>query len=335
MHDSFVEGFCLKLEGYLEQEEIKQVANLLSIYTMEYDIKPITTDLITTEYRLPDAYYIYMASKEQDGKMSDGSKSQYKMCLEKLLFRFGIPLNDITINHLRLYIQEISVNSRTGKKLSRTTINQRKSIIKSFFHWLYEEEFITKDPSIRIKPERNDSKPRSAFTDVEIETIRSFCKSWRERAIIDTLYSSGIRVSELCGLNKSDIDLDKRELTIFGKGGKWRTSYIDASTVISLRMYFNLRDDANDAAFIGEREPHARLSTSGVRTILNSISERSGVDNIIPHRFRHTMATRGINLGMPIESVQMILGHSQIKTTLHYTHVSNDKVKSDHQRYIQ
>lgn len=335
MHNSFVDGFCLKLEGVLQPCDIKQVANLLDIYTMNYDIKPLSTELSVSEYKLPEAYYVFMAAKEQDGQLSETSKDQYRICIEKLLFRFGIPLSSITVNHLRLYIQEISVNSKTGKKLSRTTINQRKSIIRSFFKWLYEEEYIGKDPSIRIKPERSDSKPRKAFTDVEIESMRSCCSDLRERAIIDILYSSGIRVSELCGLDKSDIDLDKREITVFGKGGKWRTSYIDASAVVSLKAYFNSRNDDSQAAFVSERRPHQRLHPKAVRNILHDVSEKSGVDNVIPHRFRHTMATTGINSGMPIESVQAVLGHSEISTTMRYAHVSNDKVKSDHRRYIQ
>lgn len=335
MHNSFVDGFCLKLENLLNPEEIRQVSNLLNVYTMGYDIKPLSTDLTVSEYRLPEAYYVFMAAKEQDGRMSEKSKEQYRLCLEKLLYRFGLPLGNITINHLRLYIQEISVNSRTGKKLSKTTINQRKSIIRSFFKWLYEEEYIEKNPAIRIKPDKGDSKPRKEFTDVEIEAMRSSCGNLRERAIIDLLNSSGIRVSEMCGLNRKDIDLDKREITVYGKGGKWRTSYIDASAVVSLKRYFDSRTDDDPAAFVSDRNPHKRLSTSGVRKTLHSVSEKSGVENIIPHRFRHTMATKGINSGMPIESVQSILGHSMIETTLHYAHISHEKVKDDHRRYIQ
>lgn len=334
MHDSYVDGFCLKLENILDREKIKEVANLLYIYSIDYEIKPIKNNIIVSEYKLPNAYYIYMAAKEQDGKMSKKSREQYRMCLEKLLYYFRMPLNEITVNHLRLYIQEISFNRKSGKELSKTTINQRKSIIRSFFTWLYEEEYINKNPSIRIKPDKNDSRPRKEFTDIEIEAMRS-CSNLRERAIIDILYSSGIRVSEMCGLNRKDIDFEKREITVYGKGGKWRTSYVDASAIVSLKKYIDSREDTEDAVFVTQRKPNNRLTPSSIRKILYNVSIKSGVDNVIPHRFRHTMATKGINSGMPIESVQKILGHSQIKTTLQYAHVSLEKVKNDHRRYIQ
>ena len=94
-------------------------------------------------------------------------------------------------------------------------------------------------------------------------------------------------------------------------------------------------DDDNPALFVSERKPHKRLTTSAVRRALHNLEPEAGVDNIIPHRFRHTTATNAINSGMPVESVQAILGHSEIGTTMRYAHVSNDKVKADHQRYMR
>lgn len=335
MSDSFADGFCLKLQGILEPEQIKQVKDLLNVYIANYDIEPITTDLAIRDYQLPDAYYIYMATKEQDGKMKAGTKRQYEMCLEKLLFRFCLPLDQITINHLRLFLQEISINQKTGGHISKATLNQRKNIIRSFFSWLYEEEYIEKDPSKRIRPERADSKPREAFGDEQIEKMRAACQTARERAIIDLLVSSGIRISECVGLDITNVDLEKREVVVFGKGEKWRTSYIDAAAVVSIRRYLATRSDNNKALFVTSREPHKRLSPAAVRRSLKKLSEVSGVPNIIPHRFRHTMATKAINSGMPIESVQSILGHSEINTTMNYAHVSSDKAKMDHKRYMQ
>ena len=332
---SFTDGFCLKLNGILNPEDIRKVRDALEIYTIGYDITPAKMDVIVSNYQLPQAYYIFMAAKEQDGKMKDSSKKQYKMCLEKMLFMFCLPLEKITVNHLRLYLHNISVNNKTGKELSKSALNQRKSIIRSFFKWLYEEEYIPKDPSVRIKPERNNSKPRAAYQDIQIESLRMACANSRDRAIVDLLTSSGIRVSECVGLNISDVDLDKREITVFGKGEKWRTSYIDAATVVSIRKYLSTRDDGSEALFVWNRKPHKRISTSGVRRCLHRLSAESGVQDIIPHRFRHTMATSAISRGMPIESVQTVLGHSNINTTMHYAHVSNSKAKADHERYMQ
>lgn len=143
----------------------------------------------------------------------------------------------------RLHIQEISRNPKTGAPLSKVTINQRKSILRSFFSWLYEEEYIDKDPSRRIKPDKAEPKPRTAYKDIQIETLRQSCKTLRERAIIDLLTSSGIRIAECARLNRSDVDFMQREIRVFGKGEKWRTSYIDASSVVSLQSYLSSRTD--------------------------------------------------------------------------------------------
>lgn len=335
MSDTFTEGFCLRLQGVLPPEQIRAVRDLLNIYTTGFEIKQVTTELSVPDYQLPEAYYIYMASKEQDGRMRPGTKEQYRLCLENLLFFLKMPLDRITVNHLRLFLQETGTNRKTGEPLSKVTLNQRKSIIRSFFSWLYEEEYIPKDPSLRIRPDHTQPKPRTAYLDVQVESLRHACTSDRERAIVDLLISSGIRISECVGLNIADVDLAKREIIVLGKGGKWRTTYMDAAAEVSLRKYLESRDDDNPALFVSERKPHKRLTTSAVRRALHNLEPEAGVDNIIPHRFRHTTATNAINSGMPVESVQAILGHSEIGTTMRYAHVSNDKVKADHQRYMR
>ena len=335
MSETFTSGFCLKLNGVLEPEQIKAVKELLDIYTMGFEIKPITTDLTVSEYQLPQAYYIYMASKEQDGRMKPGTREQYRMCLEKMLFRLRMPLEQITVNHIRLYLHEISTNQKTGKPLSKASMNQRKAIIRSFFQWLYEEEYIQKDPSVRIKSERSDSRPRTAFKDTQVEALKQASSSARTHAIIDLLTSSGIRIAECAGLNISDVDFDKREIVVYGKGEKWRTAFIDAATVVSIKAYLKTRTDDNPALFVTERKPHKRIASGAIRKSLHKLADEVGVSNVIPHRFRHTMATTAIERGMPIESVQAILGHTSISTTLRYAHMSTDKIRRDHKTYMR
>jgi len=335
MCDSFTEGFCLRLQGVLPPEQIRAVKDLLNVYAVNYKIEQIKTELSVPGYQLPEAYYIYMAAKEQDGRMKAGTREQYRMCIEKLLFFLQMPLDHITVNHLRLYIQEISTNKKTGKPLSKVTLNQRKTIIRSFFSWLYEEEYIPKDPSRRIKLDKAEPKPRTAYQDIQVESLRHACACARDRAIIDLLISSGIRIAECVGLDIADVDLDQREVRVYGKGEKWRTSYIDAAAVVSIKEYLAARTDDNPALFVSLKKPHNRLTPKAIRDRLHNLSDASGVQNIIPHRFRHTMATEAINRGMPIESVQALLGHSEISTTMHYAHVSGDKVKADHARYLQ
>ena len=111
--------------------------------------------------------------------------------------------------------------------------------------------------------------------------------------------------------------------------------YIDAAAVVSLRAYLATRSDDSEALFVSSKAPHKRLSAGAIRRILHKLSAVTGIEDIIPHRFRHTTATRAIDRGMPIESVQAMLGHEEISTTLRYAHVSKEKVKRDHQTYMR
>lgn len=330
---AFVDGFCMYLTQFTD-EQVKFIKEKLNIYTMGFEIKPVTAELVAVEYNLPQELLLFLTTKKQDGRMSPRSYEQYYSCLSKMLYDIRLPLDAITVNHLRMHISRISTDKRTGKPLSQNTLDQRKSIIRSFFQWLCQEEYITKDPSVRIKPVRASTKPRCAYRDVDIETMRNACETTRDKAIVDLLSSSGIRVEECSRLNRFDVNFDEREIKVFGKGSKHRTSFIDAKTVVSLKTYLNERTDNNPALFVSLREPHERLKPSGIRLMLHNIEKHSSVSNIIPHKFRHTMATTAITNGMPIESVQVILGHSQITTTMRYAHVSSAKVKRDHETYM-
>lgn len=332
--NSFVDGFILMLDKNFSKEQIRYIKDSLYTYSLGFEITPRTTELIDQYYKLPQAYYIYMATKQQDGIMSVASFRQYEMCLTDFLYYLAMPLEKITTNHIRLYLQHISKNKRTGERISENTMNQRKSIIRSFFKWLCVEEYIDKDPSLRIRDEKPKSKPRTAYKDIEIEMLRESCDNIRDKAIIDLLFSSGMRISECVNLNIGDVDFDSREVTVYGKGGKWRKVFIDSKTVVSLKRYLSSRYDDNPALFVTKRKPNERIHQSGIRKMLHGIEGTSNVDNVIPHKFRHSTATRLINKGMPLEEVQKLLGHERPTTTLRYAHVSLGKIKSDYDKYM-
>ena len=153
-------------------------------------------------------------------------------------------------------------------------------------------------------------------------------------AIIDLLYSTGIRVGELVQLNISDVDLEQRECIVFGKGEKERRVYFDAKAKVHLSEYLESRRDSNPALFVTLDAPYDRLKISGVEIRLRELGKRLSIERVHPHKFRRTMATRAIDKGMPIEQVQKILGHSQIDTTMQYAIVNQNNVKTSHRRYI-
>jgi site-specific recombinase XerD len=164
--------------------------------------------------------------------------------------------------------------------------------------------------------------------------MRDNCKNLRDLAIIDILASTGMRVGELVGLNKVDVDFENRECIVFGKGSKERPVYFDARTKIHLKNYLDSRTDDNPALFVSLLKPHKRLEISGVEIRLRELGRKLGITKVHPHKFRRTLATRAIDKGMPIEQVQKLLGHSKIDTTMQYAMVDQNNVKLSHRRYI-
>ena len=186
----------------------------------------------------------------------------------------------------------------------------------------------------RIHKIKTKTAVKETISDEDIERLRDSCEVARDVAIIDLLYSTGMRVGELVNLDIADINFDERECVVYGKGEKERRVYFDAKAKLHLQNYINSRTDDNPALFVTLDAPHDRLKISGVEIRLRELGRRLNINNIHPHKFRRTMATRAIDKGMPIEQVQKILGHSQIDTTMHYAIVNQNNVKAAHRKYI-
>ena len=214
------------------------------------------------------------------------------------------------------------------------TIDNVRRNISSFFSWLEEEDYILKSPMKRIHKIKTKTVVKSIISDEGIEKLRDNCKEKRDLAIIDLLYSTGIRVGELVNLNIDDIDLEGRECVVYGKGDKERRVYFDAKAKVHLKEYIDERTDTNEALFVTLDAPHNRLKISGVEIRLRKLGKSLELERIHPHKFRRTLATTAIDKGMPIEQVQKILGHSQIDTTMQYAMVNQENVKISHKRYI-
>lgn len=231
-------------------------------------------------------------------------------------------------------MREYLANYQKRNNCSNVTIDNVRRNISSFFSWLEEEDYILKSPMKRIHKIKTKKIVKNTISDEEIEKLRDSCKEKRDLAMIDLLYSTGIRVGELVNLNIDDINFEGRECVVYGKGDKERRVYFDAKTKVHLKQYLENRFDNNEALFVTLDAPYERLKISGVEIRLRNIGRTLNLERIHPHKFRRTMATRAIDKGMPIEQVQRLLGHSQIDTTMQYAMVNQNNVKTSHQKYI-
>lgn len=277
-----------------------------------------------------DSYLsMFLNAKKIEG-CSERTLSYYKTTVEKLLDEIDDPIRKVTTDDIRDYL----ANYQGLNDCSKTTIDNIRRNISSFFTWLEEEDYIIKSPMRRIHKIKTTKTVKEIISDEEIEKMRDRCSSLRDLAIIDLLYSTGIRIGELVRLNIDDIDFEERECIVFGKGDKERRVYFDAKTKIHLMGYINSRSDANPALFVTLDAPYDRLQISGVEIRLRRLGRELGINKVHPHKFRRTMATRAIDKGMPIEQVQKLLGHSQIDTTMHYAIVNQTNVKVAHRKFI-
>ena len=202
---------------------------------------------------------------------------------------------------------------------SKVTLDNVRRNLSSFFSWLEEEDHILKSPIKRIHKIKTKTIVKEVISDESIEILRDNCEEKRDLAIIDLLFSTGMRVGELVNLDIADINFNERECVVYGKGDKERRVYFDARAKLHLQNYLEHRHDNNPALFVTLNNPNKRLQISGVEIRLRMLGRSLDLERIHPHKFRRTMATRAIDKGMP---------------TMQYAMVNQSNVKSSHRRFI-
>ena len=329
----------VSLKGDINMEEkIVLVLNEMSEYLTVEQMKKLQEVIVKTfaENEAPkteisnDEFLKMFLDAKRIGGCSDRTIKYYRVTIEHLLKNVVSPIRKITTEMMRAYLVDYQKINNCGK----TTVDNIRRNISSFFSWLEEEDYILKSPMRRIHKIKTQKTVKNIISDEEIEKLRDNCKNIRDTAMIDLLYSTGIRVGELVKLNIEDIDFSERECVVFGKGDKERRVYFDAKSKIHLKNYIESRKDNNPALFVTLNAPYDRLKISGVEIRIRELGRMLNLEKVHPHKFRRTMATRAIDKGMPIEQVQKILGHSQIDTTMQYAIVNQNNVKASHRKYI-
>ena len=313
------------LNEMAEYLNISQMKKLQEVMLKAFaENSPEKTDLSNGEY-----LKLFLDAKKIEG-CSERTIDYYKKTIEHLIGTLTTPVRKITTEEMREYLADYQkIND-----CSNVTVDNIRRNISSFFSWLEEEDYILKSPMKRIHKIKTKTVVKSVISDETIEKLRDHCAEIRDLAMIDLLYSTGMRVGELVRLNRDDIHLENRECIVYGKGDKERRVYFDAKAKVHLREYLDSRKDSNQALFVTLNSPHKRIKISGVEIRIRELGKNVSIERIHPHKFRRTMATRAIDKGMPIEQVQKILGHSQIDTTMQYAMVNQTNVKNSHQKIM-
>lgn len=276
-----------------------------------------------------DYLNMFVSAKTIEG-CSERTINYYKSTICNMLKSVDMPIRQITTEIMRDYLTKYQGENNCGK----VTIDNIRRNLSSFFSWMEDEDYIVKSPIRRIHKVRTGTTVKETFSDENIEILRDGCLEKRDLAIIDLLYSTGMRVGELVNLDIDDINFEERECIVYGKGNKERKVYFDARTKLHLQNYIKSREDNNPALFVSLNKPYDRLKISGVEIRLRQLGRRLNIERVHPHKFRRSMATKAIDKGMPIEQVQRLLGHQQIDTTMHYAMVNQNNVKISHRKFI-
>jgi integrase/recombinase XerC len=280
-----------------------------------------------------------------DRNLSENSIRAYIADLESLLEhinKLGVTeFKDLTIDHLRSWLANLQTRGAARSSLSRRTVS-----IKAFTYWGAKNGWLSRD----IGKQLQSPKPQRRLPDIldiegAITTLDSLAvrvseegssAAIRDRAIVETLYASGIRVSELSGLNLSDIDFSRNTLRVLGKGNKERTVPIGIPAAKALTEWLAARNSmvnekSGEAVFVGARGK--RIDQRTVREIVYvALEALGGKVKMGPHGLRHSAATHLLEGGADLRTVQEILGHSSLATTQIYTHVSQDRLKQAYEQ---
>ena len=312
MKQDILKSISDNLKYRFTEDQVEKISEIISVELSKYDIQVKLTDVEEVKRDNQNLVNLFLSAKCIEG-CSDKTIHYYQTSIEKLLISISKEIRDINTNDIRCYLAE----QQNEKQLSKVTIDNLRRIFSSFFSWLEDEDYIVKSPVRRIHKVKTESYVKDTLSDEDLEKMRDCSSSLRDLAMLDLLISTGIRVGELVGINRSDLNFQERQCVVFGKGNKERLVYFNARAKIHLEAYLRERKDNNPALFVGLYAPYKRLQISGVERRIKQLGARAGIGGVHPHKFRRTMATMAIDKGMPIEQVQRLLGNVRIDTTLH------------------
>ena len=332
MVEKILEKIVNEMAPHLDQGQLEHLSNVLYINFHGLEIQEQCTELIPSGLEGDEAKVkMFIASKKAVNRQ-DNTLRQYTREIKNMLDFLGKRLEDITGMDLRYYYGVM--REKRGIKMS--TMQTRLHYLSSFWDFLITEELVHSNPVKKVgvlKLEKVIKKPYSAE---ELEALRVNCTELRDRALVEFLYSTGVRVSESVSLNVKDIEMGKQELIVYGKGSKERKNYLTDGAKFYLKRYLRTREREgleDKPLFVTLDRPHDRLTVAGVQHMLRELGKRAGVENTHPHRFRRTIATDLLNRGMPIEQVKTFLGHEKLDTTMIYCSVRQESVQASHKKY--
>ena len=334
--EEYISRIKHELLGFFTTDQVCRIVESLLLVCSDYRIEKHSTSIVSYQPEcISEAQFVvqnFLVAKSVEG-FSPRSIAYYHQILKQFFASTTTQfpnqsLKCISSDVVRWYLAMRSVLG----KVSKVTLNNERRVLSSFFSWASSEGYVQVNPMLKIKSIRVDKRVKEPFTDDDMEAIRGSVRNNFEHALVELLYSTGIRCSELVQIRIRDIDFQNMQMKVLGKGGKERFVYLNAKAKRAVLAHMS-HGHVDCYLFPASRSSN-HISTSYVRQVLHDIGKRAGVSDVHPHRFRRTTASMALSRGMPIDQVQKLLGHSNIETTTLYAITDVENVKSSHKKYL-
>ena len=356
MRNEFETRIMNALFPYRNNIPFEDIRAQLTIILNDYEIEPRKTEIIVRDEDKNKRFIaMFLASKAAGGR-TEKTLRAYRNYLTKIFDLIGKNADEVTADDIKLYIaKKIRID-----KVSKVSADNERRALSSFYGWMTNNEYITKNPMNKVEVMKYSKPKKKAFTDIEVELLRQACASERETMIVEVLLSTWCRVSELCQIRIDEIEGDK--VLVHGKGEKDRTVFLNAKAQIAIQRYLNKRSDNNPyllprasvagsvVSFTQGRsreeqkrwyenpalvDPSEHCDKGTVESIVRAIGSRADVRNVHPHRFRRTGATFAMRAGMPFMTVSKLLGHANISVTQVYLDINDEDLENEHGKYVR
>ena len=323
--DFFTELSC----NVIPESIIEKVMESMEKIMTNYEISKVSTDIITVD--IPRSLNYFLTTMKLEGR-SDETIYSYNKLLCAMFRMIRKPENEISSNDIWSFL--LNYQNTRKNPVQKSTIEHYRVILSSYFSWAKSNGYIVDNPMDSIKPIKCEKRVRHSMDRNELDSIMNACETLKEKAFVMLLYFSGCRVMEMVDMKLSDINWNNLTITVIGKGDKERIVNFNSETAECMKEYIATRNDDCDYLFVSDRGSH-HVTTKSMREWLQKITSRCELNtHVTPHVVRHTTATLAIEQGMPINDVQRMLGHSDVKTTMRYIDDDKLNLRNSYDKYV-
>lgn len=330
MKNHMINSIINAMQHLLSSQQLQQLYDCLVEQLYGYEISKPRNELSTECLNNTSLLQIFVATKRLEN-LSEKTIAQYIRAVTSFFQMINKHYAEITPIDIKFYLSHYAA---TG--VSNVTVNNEKRYLSAFFSWLASEDYIPKNPAAAVKTIKCEEIQKANLTDDEVENIRDACKSKRDLAIVDFLISTGVRVSELVRLNRTDVDFTTGQVLIYAPKTKtYRIGYLTPRAKKHLLDYLYSRTDNSPALFLGSGPRNPRICTARVQLILQTAARTGGVDkHVTVHSFRRYMASLMFRRGCDLVYVSKLLGHASTATTeKYYLILQQDRIRYAHSTY--